>query len=441
MAYQERYPGSVTTSGSGDSWSGINNVKASDNIRASSSVGASSRTRNIKAYNFGFSLPSKALIDSVTMYFEGYFTSSFYNSVYAYGKVNGIGSDILLGGIDKDLENIDSGSDTSTALTKADVESSSFYIEIWLDNVDPYSITAYCDSVKVRVSYTEFAITTTSLSDGYEGTAYSAQLTANKAAQNWTVTAGSLPPGLSLSSDGLISGTPTTRGTYNFTVQATAVADTSISDTQDLTLTIIGMEYKTDSDLISSVTESASVTSTSYGYTIANNNIGYILNLETGYFTKTDNSPFSSLVYDAENQRVLGTRRDIGNIAIINSGNNFDGSAINSTIQTGYMNFGEYDESREMKPVHEEAFKRLRAFLCDLKAEGNLTLIVYTENDSTGKTFTITPNNTDMTLERVRTALSRDIRGKYVSFKITNSNGENFWIGEMGVKIAPREIK
>jgi erythromycin esterase len=38
---------------------------------------------------------------------------------------------------------------------------------------------------------------------------------------NWTVTAGALPPGLSLSSDGVLSGTPTKDGWFTFTVQTT----------------------------------------------------------------------------------------------------------------------------------------------------------------------------------------------------------------------------
>ena len=36
----------------------------------------------------------------------------------------------------------------------------------------------------------------------------------------WSVTAGSPPPGITLSSAGVLSGTPTTAGTYTFTVQA-----------------------------------------------------------------------------------------------------------------------------------------------------------------------------------------------------------------------------
>ena len=54
--------------------------------------------------------------------------------------------------------------------------------------------------------------------------AYSDQLTASggTGALTWSVSSGSLPPGLSLSSStGLLSGTPTTGGSYPFTVKIT----------------------------------------------------------------------------------------------------------------------------------------------------------------------------------------------------------------------------
>lgn len=46
---------------------------------------------------------------------------------------------------------------------------------------------------------------------------------------NWVVTLGSLPPGLTLSSGGVLSGTPTTPGTYVFTVQVTDTASATAS--------------------------------------------------------------------------------------------------------------------------------------------------------------------------------------------------------------------
>ncbi len=53
------------------------------------------------------------------------------------------------------------------------------------------------------------------------GTAYSQSLVATgNPTPTWSVTSGSLPPGLTLSSAGLVSGTPTTGGNYSFTATA-----------------------------------------------------------------------------------------------------------------------------------------------------------------------------------------------------------------------------
>ena len=68
-------------------------------------------------------------------------------------------------------------------------------------------------------------ITTNSLPDGREGTAYSYTLAAALAVSSdssvvWRVSDGNLPAGLSLDRQGVISGTPYSAGTYTFTVQA-----------------------------------------------------------------------------------------------------------------------------------------------------------------------------------------------------------------------------
>jgi hypothetical protein len=61
------------------------------------------------------------------------------------------------------------------------------------------------------------------LPGGTQGAAYSQQLVASggQAPYTFTVTAGATPPGINLSSGGLLSGTPTAAGTFNFTVTAT----------------------------------------------------------------------------------------------------------------------------------------------------------------------------------------------------------------------------
>lgn len=67
------------------------------------------------------------------------------------------------------------------------------------------------------------AIAPATLPNGTVATAYSQTVTASGgiAPYSFAVTAGALPAGLSLSSGGVISGTPTAGGTFNFTVTAT----------------------------------------------------------------------------------------------------------------------------------------------------------------------------------------------------------------------------
>jgi len=79
------------------------------------------------------------------------------------------------------------------------------------------------DGASVYAAPRRVSITTNSpLPSGTAGTAYSQTLVANGGTPpyTWSVTAGALPAGLSLSSAGVLSGTPTTTGTANFTVRA-----------------------------------------------------------------------------------------------------------------------------------------------------------------------------------------------------------------------------
>ncbi len=79
--------------------------------------------------------------------------------------------------------------------------------------------------------FTALVIGTTSLGGATVGSAYSATLAGSGGTQpyRWTVDAGSLPSGLSLSESGLISGTPLTAGTTNFTVRLTDSGGASVT--------------------------------------------------------------------------------------------------------------------------------------------------------------------------------------------------------------------
>ena len=91
-------------------------------------------------------------------------------------------------------------------------------------------------TVVVDAGATAPTVTTTSLAAMTQGAATSQTLAATgSAAITWAVTAGALPAGLSLSSGGVLSGTPTGSGAYSFTVTATNSAG---SDDQAYTGTI-----------------------------------------------------------------------------------------------------------------------------------------------------------------------------------------------------------
>lgn len=68
------------------------------------------------------------------------------------------------------------------------------------------------------------AVSTTSLSDGRVGEPYEAALaaTGGDGTYAWTLAAGSLPPGIALSAEGRLSGTPSVSGTFDITVRVTS---------------------------------------------------------------------------------------------------------------------------------------------------------------------------------------------------------------------------
>jgi large repetitive protein len=115
---------------------------------------------------------------------------------------------------------------------------SNFSVQV-TDSTNPTHNTA-TRALSITVNY-NFSITTASLPDGNVGTAYSQTLSASGGVvpYTWSLSSGSLPAGLSLSSAGVISGTPTTAGTSNFTVRVIDNASPSHNTTtKALSITI-----------------------------------------------------------------------------------------------------------------------------------------------------------------------------------------------------------
>jgi hypothetical protein len=87
-------------------------------------------------------------------------------------------------------------------------------------------------------------VTTTTLPGGVVNIAYPAttiQATGGVAPYTWQVTVGSLPAGLTLNSNGSITGSPMSPGTSSFTVQVTDSEATAITATANLSITVANL--------------------------------------------------------------------------------------------------------------------------------------------------------------------------------------------------------
>jgi hypothetical protein len=109
---------------------------------------------------------------------------------------------------------------------------------------ETFTVTA-TDSVGASASQTftlvvnpALAITTTSLATSTVGATYSQTIgtTGGTAPVTFTAPASSLPPGLTLNSSGVITGTPTAAGSFSFTVSAEDAAGSSTSQTYTVTI-------------------------------------------------------------------------------------------------------------------------------------------------------------------------------------------------------------
>lgn len=129
------------------------------------------------------------------------------------------------------------GTDGSLTGTPTAVGTSTFTVQL-ADAQTPTATTTR--SFTLTVNPAALRITTSTLASGQVGIAYSQGLDAagGTAPYTWTVSSGSLPAGLFLSSSGTISGTPTTAGNSSFIVRVTDAQEPASSTTVALSLTI-----------------------------------------------------------------------------------------------------------------------------------------------------------------------------------------------------------
>jgi len=112
---------------------------------------------------------------------------------------------------------------------------------------------------KLSINLVAVSITTTSpLPSGTVGTSYSQTFaaTGGTAPYTWSLASGSLPPGMNLSSGGVLGGTPTAEGSFNFTIRVTESQASYVQKAFSLTV-VASLSITTGSTLPSGVVGTA----------------------------------------------------------------------------------------------------------------------------------------------------------------------------------------
>ncbi|MBO4769585.1 MAG: putative Ig domain-containing protein [Clostridia bacterium] len=127
-------------------------------------------------------------------------------------------------------------------VTGLDIAEVSFYLFQAITE-DGISVTLTPDSetyIQRRINAEKPSITTETLSAAVMGIEYSDALECDTDDEfvEWEIVGGALPGGLSLQSDGTITGTPTEYGEFSFDVCASILGRDDMSDTKTVTLTV-----------------------------------------------------------------------------------------------------------------------------------------------------------------------------------------------------------
>lgn len=153
-------------------------------------------------------------------------------------------------------------------------------------------------NLSIVVNVAPVTISPASLPPGEVGLIYTASVSASGglAPYTFTVSAGSLPAGVTLSSSGAFAGTPTTSGPATFTVKVTDSETTPLTATQSYTVNILSALSITNTSLPAAnigVSYSATLTATGgqspYTFAVTSGSLptGLTLNSATGVISGT----------------------------------------------------------------------------------------------------------------------------------------------------------
>ena len=119
-------------------------------------------------------------------------------------------------------------------------------------------------ATSITIASNALTITSSALASGIDGAAYTQTLRASGGTPGytWSITSGSLPAGLTLSSGGVIAGTPTASGTSTFTVSLSDSGSPVQTKSATLSITVAGPTLTITSSTLAAATVSTAYTQT-----------------------------------------------------------------------------------------------------------------------------------------------------------------------------------
>ena len=179
-------------------------------------------------------------------------------------------------------------------------------------------------SVTLSYPLPALSVTTATLPDGTAGTAYTSttlDATGGVSPYTWSVPPGTLPPGLALSSSGVISGTPSSPGTFSFTVTVTDAENPAATASRTLSILVNPAPLSVTTTSLaggqvgSAYTQTLAATGgvTPYSWSVTGLPPGLSVNPATGVISGTPQTPGTATVTvtvtDAENPAVTASKQ------------------------------------------------------------------------------------------------------------------------------------
>lgn len=150
---------------------------------------------------------------------------------------------------------------TSQSFTIPIAAAGQFYRAVVIVTTPSGYVLEFTSFHSTQIAYTH-SITTTSVPDGALGSTYTFtfrdSFTAVANTVTWALNSGSLPPGLTLTSGGVLGGNPSAAGTYTFSVRSTTSYSTEVSQSYTMTIHAAGS--------FSAATPPAAVSGSLYSY-------------------------------------------------------------------------------------------------------------------------------------------------------------------------------